>query len=1109
MRLHKIDKGVNMMRRSSLIAASSLLAIAAPAYAQETTASLRGSIVSEGGAPVANAAITLVHQPSGTRSAVVTDAGGGFSVQGLRVGGPYQVTVAASGFQTKTVTEIFATLGEPTVLNTTLAAESAAGEIVVTAQRAGATTLTTGPQTSLNRDDIQDIASNARDVRDLVRRDPLASFDPNPRGRAISLAGSNPRTNRFTIDGVGVGDSFGLNTGGLPSARGIVAIDAIDQLTVRTASSDISEGEQQGGSINVVLRSGNNNFTGSVLGIIGGDDLQSKKSFNGVRVSGAAVTPTTDRLIVNPKFRTYGGFLSGPIIKDKLFFAVAYEYLTESQVNTTGIAGEGFATELPFITRAKVNQVRQILQSRYNYNALDVPRVLPEKDRKASARLDWNIAPGQRLSLTYIYHKNEVPRDVGNIVSATTPQVGLQSQWYLLGEQTQAYTGQLNSTWSSAFSTQLRITHRDYKRAQTPYAGLTFPDFNICLDDVSGGPSNLTCNAAVGVNPSGIVAAGPDQFRHSNALAVKNSNVSLTARIALDRNEVKLLAEGAKVSVNNLFVPSTRGRYYFDSIADLQAGRANQLTYANALTGNPNDAAAIFDYWKFAFGIQSTYQATPDLTLIAGLRYDWLRSDKPVNNARFTNAYGFTNQNMPKDGVLQPRFGLDWKAGRGFRVSAGGGLFSGGTPDVWIANSFSNDGTRQNSVLIRRTATGFVDANLTGAAANISNALGTTALDNVSGGNVPSAVQQYLAGVGAPPAAAVGAIDPNFQLSSVWKANLLLGWKRAGWDVGLTALATRTNRTFNAVDLRTSAIGTLPDGRPRYNPTVGANWDIVLRNNNQGRAFILGASVAKQLGSHFDIGASYTWSDVKDVGSYTGFTPTELYGVPTADANAPAYGRSRFETRHNAKLDIGYKTTLFGDNELRINLFGEVRSGLPFSYTMNDTAPGRSNVFGTIGGGARNLLYVPDFAQAATLDGVGGRPRVGVVEFTDQATLDSFRGIVDATKLKGFYGRIAPRNLGRSPTYTKLDLHVSQQVPFVFGKFRLFADVENVLNLINRNWNTYKVFAESVPIINVSCVAQGANPCGRYLYATPNNQSATLFQSASLWQIRLGAKFEF
>lgn len=1105
------------MLRGALVCA--LVTTAPAAYAQEVSSAIRGTVTSETGEAVAGATVTIVHQPTGTLAERTTDTTGSFEARGLRVGGPYRVTVEAPGYQRQVIEEISTTVGDPFALSIQLAPEGAAPEIVVSAARVRGNA--TGEQTVLGADRIQGIASVTRDVRDLVRRDPLASFDPNPRGRAISIGGGNPRTNRFSIDGVTVNDTFGLNSGGLPSARGIVSLEAIDQLTVKAAPADITEGDLQGGSINVVLKSGSNDFHGSLFGIYGWDGFAGDRGYNNERVTGVKVPPSSRRLIVAPEFKNYGGFLSGPIIRDKLFFAGSYEYLDEGQVNARGLAGEGFGTTLPFITRGGVDQVRSIVQSRYGFDALNVPRVLPETDEKASAKIDWNITEGQRLALTYIYHKNQVPRDVGNSESVANPSVGLQSNFYLLGETTNAYTAQLNSEWSDDFSTEIRYARRDYERRQDPYAGLDFPEFEVCLDPTSIG-SALTCLPNTGGTPSGRVLLGPDQFRHSNYLKIRNQTGTVIASLNRGTHSIKGLFEYVNTDIFNLFVPATRGRYYFDSIADLQAGRASQLTYGNALTGEPNDAAAAFSYKSVRVGLQDSWQVTPVLNLTYGLRYEWVDSDRPVLNERFLNAYGISNLGTFGKGVVQPRFALNWRPSQQLSFSLGGGLFAGGTPDVWLSNSFSNDGTRTNSLLFQRVPgvggapDTFIDATQAGALRNISTTLGQTALNGVSGSGIPADVQTYLAGRGAPVASSVGALDPRVRIPSSWKlsfagawnGDLGTGWLGSNWTVDVSALYTKVENGFIATDLRARRIGTLPDGRPRYDSSVGANSDILLTNTSAGRGFVFGLGIGKRIGG-FTARVDYVRQDIRDVGSFTGFTPTELYGVPTFDPNCAPLGRSTFETKHQGKLQLGYRTNLWDDNEFRIDLFGESRSGRPFSYTFSDVTPGRSAVFGTVGGGGRYLFFVPDFAQAATIN-AAGRPQIGNIEFTNQAALDGIRSIVDATDLRRFYGRVSPRNLGTSPSYTKVDLRVQQALPLPLGaKFRVFLDIENFLNLLNRNWNTYRVFSESVSVANVACVAEGGNPCARYLYSAPNNQTATTFQSASLWTARIGVRIDF
>ena len=103
-------------------------------------------------------------------------------------------------------------------------------ELVITGTR-DVTADNSGIQSTLSRVDVDQVVSVTRDVRDLARRNALVS--QNARGDSgISIAGSNPRTNRITIDGTQAQDDFGLNTGGLPTRRGPVSLDAIEQFSV-------------------------------------------------------------------------------------------------------------------------------------------------------------------------------------------------------------------------------------------------------------------------------------------------------------------------------------------------------------------------------------------------------------------------------------------------------------------------------------------------------------------------------------------------------------------------------------------------------------------------------------------------------------------------------------------------------------------------------------------------------------------------------------------------------------------------------------------------------------------------------------------------------------
>jgi outer membrane receptor for ferrienterochelin and colicin len=172
--------------------------------------------------------------------------------------------------------------------------------------------------------------------------------------RTIEIAGQNGRLNRFSVDGVQFSDDFGLNNGGLPTSRGPVPFDAIEQLSVKVAPFDVQEGDFQGGAINVVLKSGGNRFRGSAFYTFSDD------SITGDRTRGRDID-------LNFKSEQYGAFLSGPIIKDRLFFMVTYEKLDESDPFDDGV-GPGFANQIPGLTLDTINNVSTIAQNVYGYD---------------------------------------------------------------------------------------------------------------------------------------------------------------------------------------------------------------------------------------------------------------------------------------------------------------------------------------------------------------------------------------------------------------------------------------------------------------------------------------------------------------------------------------------------------------------------------------------------------------------------------------------------------------------------------------------------------------------------------------------------------------------
>jgi len=1097
--------------------AAAALVLPMAAYAQETTSVIRGTVTANG-APVAGASVTVTDVNTGGRSTATTDVKGSFNSSGLRPGGPYTVEVT-SPQGSSTVTDIFTVVGQPYDVPVELAAE-AGGDIVVTASSiAGSGTTSDGPQTLLGREQIAAVATVNRDIRDLMRRDPFARIeDTASGGRSISFAGVNPRFNRFSIDGVIVSDNFGLNPDANPTRRGPVPIDSISQFTVSVAPYDVRQGNFLGGAVDALLLSGTNEFHGTGF-----------YSQNTDGLSGEKIGSTDTNL--DYKSETYGATLSGPIIKDKLFFMVSAER------NTQGNPFSPALTVIPGLTNDLITQVQQAAQGAFNYDAGGILAQSTDKDEKIVGKLTWNISDNHRLALSYInaYDSNQIQGNVST--SSTTPGFGLESNSYGGTELLRAGIVQLNSDWTDNFSTEARFLYKSYERGR-PAGGDTFAQLRVCTDPTNGfgGQVNDTPTSCGSNNP--ILSLGTETSTQSNVFYTDTYGGSLLARLNVNRHDLKLLAEMNEVRIFNLFLQNTLGNYYFDSIADFQARNASSVTYQNTATGDANAAAADFKYRQFTCGVQDDIEVTDRLNLSVGMRYDLFDAPTPVPfNGDFTSRYGFPNTKTIKGlGLFQPRVGFDYEPIDDVKVRGGVGIFGGGTPDVYLSNSYSNagagiGGVSINSVTVQRcvvnTTSCTTGYQLNGA--NLAAATGEAILNNVSGTSIPAQLQAQIPNTGPNGLANINALDPSFDIPNVWKATLSADWTPrnllgGGWRFGADYYFSSTRASVYFTDLRSVPIGTLPDGRTRYGPLVGTNTntDILLTNSSRGRSHIGVVRLDKRFDFGLNLNFSYTLQDVKDQAPATSSTAGSNYGNGAfIDGGGAAYGVANDQVKWSFKYGAGFDHAFFGDYKTRIQLFGETQAGRPYSFTMGDAGnASRSAVFGVTGRDDRFLLYVP----TSTTD--------ALVSYDSAETQNSLETLINNTKLKNFRGEIAPRNIARSRAYTRLDLHLEQEIPTFVGKSRLavFADIENLPNLLNKDWGGFRqvVFPYVEDTVQVQClntaVATGtvlaandprintlsSQPCVQYRYssyAEPNEKSLEVRRS--LYLVRLGARFSF
>ncbi|BBD97845.1 TonB-dependent receptor [Sphingobium amiense] len=1123
-------KHLKILLAASVAGIGMAATMGAPAHAQETTSSIRGTVTAEG-APVVGARVQITHVPTGTSASATTDASGGFSATGLRVGGPYSVRVTASGYSDATVTDIQTVVGQEFSLPVALVSEGDA--IVVTASKIrGAGNISAGPALVLTAAQISKIASVNRDIRDIAARDPFATLDTSQTtGRQVSFAGQNPRFNRFTVDGVPITDSFGLNPDALPSRRGPVPLDSIGQFETKVAPYDIREGFFQGGVSNAILKSGTNEFHGTAFYTFSSDELTGK------RTKPYILNPTGR--IVQPNFtsKDFGAEISGPIIKDKLFFMIAAERVRAARPVAFGTQEDNAGTPVINARDADLERIVQISKDKYGFDPGGILRSDGDEDDRLVGKIDANLSETQRVSLTGLYTKDSL-----NVSTTTgTRDLGLMSNAYKKPNKMKAGIVNWNADWTDAFSTETRALYKTYDSGQFPLMGRT-AQMSVCAAPTSeprnvqtGTPPvpsvatnvSIVCGTGTGTPQFVLGSGGPSQ---SNILRIRTWGGSVSAKLKAGDHNFRMLAEWNHTKSFNLFVNPSAGTYYFDSIQDFANGTATSFSYNNAGSLDPNDAAASFSYDAYTFGLQDDWRVNSQLNIGIGLRYDLFGMDsKPAVNPNFARRYGFTNaSNIGGIGLFQPRFGITYKPTPRLTIRGGGGIFGGGSPDVYIGNSFSNTGVINTSITARQTDGGVYQLN--GSAANGGSAAASSILNNPSYTNIPAAantaVQTAAAGLSANPNAttSLNAIDPNFKAPNQFRGTLSVDYEADfgalgdGWRFGADLLYSKVRQQVIVTDLRSVPIpgSFTPDGRQRYqnllpgttpgSRSTDTGQDLLLTNTSYGRGWIGVLRAEKSWDWGLTLSGAYTRQDVRDAGALTSSQASSIYGNgANYDANFGGRGHSNDEVRWAFRYNASFERAFFGDYKTRLDLFGTTRAGARYSYVMQDLSGGRSGVFGTAGSASRYLFYVPT--------GIND-PKV---IYDSDATRDRINAIIEGSGLNGYRGQIAPRNAFRSKAFTRIDLHVEQEVPLPLGaRFSLFADVENFTNFLNHKWGQQlrSSFPFRKTVAKVSCVASGGNACAQYKYEQPSTDTVLADElvttnGSSLYSVRVGARISF
>jgi hypothetical protein len=1013
--------------------------------ANTTSSGIKGQVVGPKGNAAVGTKVTITHIPSGTTKTALVNQSGVFSAKGLRVGGPYKIVINSDTFEDAELTGVFLTLSETYPVDLALEELSDIETIVVTGRVVNKNYGSNSPSSNFNLKDIQLAPTVNRDIKDIIRVDPRIYINESGSSDSVVCAGGNPRFNSLTVDGARMNDNFGLNSNGYPTVRIPFSYDAIDQVAVELAPFDVQYGGFTSCNINAVTKSGGNEVHGSVFMDYTSDSLKGD-SLEGDKID----TGSFDE-------KRYGFNVGFPLIEDKLFFFMAYEKLDGSQIMQYTPIDNGD------VVQSDIDNIIQIAKDKYNYDPGTMVPSVPVEDEKLLIKLDWNINDTHRLNFVYNYNDGF---EIGQS-DADSDEISLSNHFYERGAEFTSVVSSLYSDWSDNFSTEIRLGYSKVDNRQ------------LSLDQKSGfGEFRIE---DVGVNENIKVFLGPDDSRQANELNYENLALKIAGTYYLNDHELYFGYEREELDVFNLFVQHNQTETRFNNVDDFESGLADDVYYGNATSHNPDAAAGEFKYALNTLYFQDKFDLIDyDVTITAGLRYDWYTSDDtPTHNQNFEDRYGYSNaQNLDGVDLIQPRFGFNWTASEQLEVRGGFGLYSGGNPNVWISNSYSNDGVRNIQESIK-------DVQILGADAITYNGSGQPGYD------IP---QELFDEIGSGSSDSdTNVTDPNFEIPSEWKYSLGLTFITESEYV-LMADLLYTDKQDAAViqNLANEQVDTAPDGRPIYSGVNhGRNNDFLLTNvkGDSGDTTVLSFAVSKEYDNGLAFTASYAFTEANDVHPMTSSVAFSNYnGIAVSDAENPGVTTSNYEIPHRFTLNLTYTHEFVDGYETQFSLFGQANQTNPYDYNFNKDSGG----FGYYHDTDHELLYVP----------TANDPKVIYGADFDQQAFNDFVASEGLTR-----GRIMARNELDGGWWTKFDIRVEQKLPGFreSDSASAFLVIENFGNMLNDDWGVLKQGSFLKSAVETSVTDDGQYSFDSFDSPTPQSRVT----DASLWEIRVGVKYDF
>ena len=892
-----------------LLLTVALLLVVAVSTAQVTTSSVRGTVTANDN-PLPGATIVALHTPSGSQYSTTTNGEGHYTISGMRIGGPYEITISFLGYNTVKVAGINLVLGQTTVHDITLHEESIdLEEVYVLGGSAHS------KEGYYNRSEMEKIPSIDRSIYDLTN---ILSSAVSPASGGIILGGQSTRYNAFSIDGSPAADIYGLGTTGMTGSltnANPIPIDALEAVTITTSTVDVRRSGFTGGGIDAITRAGDNQLRGSAY-----------TYFNNQHFWGS--TPGRDiaqrTRLTEQMTNIVGVTLGGPIIKNKLHFFVAGEF---NRSTTPSSHHPGDATSA--ITPDEAQQISERYKALTGYDGGGWgEHQVKDITGSAVARIDWNINDRNHLSVRY----NMLNADAA--ASSNTAQA-----FYFTGAEytnisrSHSLVSELNSSKhtrrGSTVENSLRVGYTRLRDGRTTPESLPAVIIN-----------------GLGERGNGTATIGTSPYSGRNMLVQDIYIISDNITFSRGVHDITIGTSNEIYRADNLYLANARGTYTYASMEDFLADRATQYAYGYFASGEKNPPVST---GQFALYAQDDIGFGSHLKLSYGLRVDIpVMFDTPVVNEAFNSSHfaeiGTPTGDIPRlQLLLSPRVGVEWD-NHNIRAYANAGIYTGRIPFVWLSNCYQNTGLGSTGVTVNNPAeTPAFSLNPEEVGIKSNPSIDVVARNfrypqvfRIAGGISGLAVRGLRL-----------SLDADFTkgLNQIFVENLVAE------DNGRRLLVGGQDSTTSAT----------------YYDSTTSDFSAVYHLKNTHKGYSWSATARAEYTPHFapglSLSAAYTFSQSKSINDGVSAQSSSNWGrTYTVNSNSPVLSNSIYEFPHKVVATISYSRRYgaFGTN---LMLLYNGHSGDHYSLTY---ARGKVDENGDTYRG-NSLIYIPTEAEMPTM----------------------------------------------------------------------------------------------------------------------------------------------